>query len=184
MRIITGEYKGRRIDSVRGVDIRYTSDRVKESLFSIISGLVPESRFLELCSGSGSVGIEAISRGAESVTFVDISPICLKSLSANLEKCGVDKARFRIMRMNASLAVNYFKRHGSQFDVIFLDPPYNVGLAERLVLDISKTDILADDGLIIAEHDVKEIVPLEAESLEMTRQEKYGTTVLSFYKAR
>ncbi|HGJ64223.1 TPA: 16S rRNA (guanine(966)-N(2))-methyltransferase RsmD [bacterium] len=183
MRIITGEYKGRRIDSVKGVDIRYTSDRVKESLFSIIASFIPDSRFADFCSGSGNIGIEAISRGAESVTFVDINPICIRTLSENLKKCGVNESRFRIMKMSASVAIGYLQRHDAQFDIIFLDPPYNIGLAERLIIEISKSNIFADNGLIIAEHDIKEAVPLKSEPLEMTRQERYGTTLLSFYKA-
>jgi 16S rRNA (guanine966-N2)-methyltransferase len=184
MRVITGEYKGRRINPVKGVDIRYTSDRVKESLFSIISGIIPDSKFLDICAGSGNVGIEAISRGAEFVTFVDINPECVKTLSSNLERCGIDSARFKIMRMEASLALDYFRRHESQFDIIFLDPPYCIGLAEKIVQGISKCNILADDGKAIVEHDVKEIVPLQVNSLAMKRQEKYGTTVLSFYEIK
>lgn len=182
MRIIAGEYKRRQIDPVKGVDIRYTSDRVKESLFSILSGIVQDSEFLDICSGSGNVGIEAISRGAKSVTFVDVNPVCIKALSSNIDKCGIDSAKYKIMRMEASLAIDYFRRHGKQFDIIFLDPPYKIGLAEKILQDISKCNILNNDGLIIAEHDIKEIVPLQENSLEMTRQERYGTTLLSFYQ--
>ncbi len=89
MRIITGQFKGRKIISVKGANIRYTSDRVKESLFSILGDTIIGSTFLDLCAGSGNVGIEAISRGAESVTFVDFNPLCAKTIISNLQRCNI-----------------------------------------------------------------------------------------------
>jgi 16S rRNA (guanine966-N2)-methyltransferase len=184
MRIITGEYKGRKIDNVKGADIRYTADRVKESLFSILSGIISDARFLDLYAGSGNVGIEAFSRGAKSVVFVDINPICINSVSANLERLGIDtnSPEIRLMRMNASLAIEYFRRHEIGFDIIFIDPPYRIGLVEKTLLEISSNNILAEDGDIIVEHDVKEKVSSVIDKLTLARQEKYGTTILSFYR--
>jgi 16S rRNA (guanine966-N2)-methyltransferase len=184
MRIITGEYKGRKIDNVKGADIRYTADRVKESLFSILSGIISESRFLDLYAGSGNIGIEAFSRGAKSVVFVDINPICINSVSANLERFGIDtnSPEIKLMRMNASLAIEYFRRHEMVFDIIFIDPPYRIGLVEKTLLEISSTNILAEDGDIIVEHDIKEKASSIIGKLTLIRQEKYGTTLLSFYR--
>jgi 16S rRNA (guanine(966)-N(2))-methyltransferase RsmD len=183
MRVIAGEYKGRRFPPVKGADIRYTSDRVKESFFSILSSTVSGSRFLDIFAGSGNVGIEALSRGAESVTFVDINPICIRAISSNLEKCRIDanSPQVRLMRMSALLAIEYFRRHETKFDIIFLDPPYIAGLVEKCLLSISENNILAKDGLVIAEHDAKEEALTDINNLVMTRQEKYGTTILSFY---
>jgi 16S rRNA (guanine966-N2)-methyltransferase len=184
MRVITGEYKGRKIDNVKGADIRYTADRVKESLFSILSGIISDARFLDLYAGSGNVGIEAYSRGAKSVTFVDINPVCINSVSANLERFGIDtnSPEIRLMRMNALLAIEYFRKREMVFDIIFIDPPYRIGLVEKTLLEISSSNILAEDGDIIVEHDVKEKVSSAIGKLTLARQEKYGTTILSFYK--
>jgi len=183
MRVIAGEYKGRRIAPVKGADIRYTSDRVKESLFSILRGAVPGARFLDLYAGSGSVGIEAISRGAESVVFVDLNPVCIKTISANLARCGLKPGPPRIMLLNMGMsrAMEYFRRRAIQFDLIFIDPPYRLGMVKKSLQEISACGILFHDGMAIAEHDIREDVPTRIETLVMTRQEKYGTTMLSFY---
>jgi 16S rRNA (guanine(966)-N(2))-methyltransferase RsmD len=184
MRIISGEYKGRRLAPIKGADIRYTSDRVKESLFSILSSTVSGSRFLDIFAGSGNVGIEALSRGAESLTFVDINPVCIRAISSNLEHCGIDPnpPQVKFVKMGALMAIDYFRRRGMDFDIIFLDPPYIADFVEKCLLRISECDILTEDGLVIAEHDVKEKSPIDVGKLVMTRQEKYGTTILSFYK--
>jgi 16S rRNA (guanine966-N2)-methyltransferase len=184
MRIISGKYKGRRLAPVKGADIRYTSDRIKESLFSILSRTVSDSRFLDIFAGSGNVGIEALSRGAESLTFVDINPICIRAISSNLEHCGIDPnpPQVRLVKMGALLAIDYLRRHKMSFDIIFLDPPYIADFIEKCLLRISECNILTEDGLVIAEHDIKENAPIDVGNLVMTRQEKYGTTILSFYK--
>lgn len=184
MRIIAGKYKGRKIDSIKGANIRYTADRIKESLFSILSGVIPDSRFLDLYAGSGNVGIEALSRGASSVTFVDIDPICIAGISANLKRLEIEPnfPKIRLMRMNALLAIEYFRRHEMVFDIVFIDPPYRAGLVEKTLLKISSQNILAEDSDIIVEHDKNEIVPFTLGQLNLVRQEKYGTTILSFYK--
>jgi 16S rRNA (guanine(966)-N(2))-methyltransferase RsmD len=183
MRVITGEYKGRRLAPVKGANIRYTSDRVKESLFSILSITVPGARFLDLFAGSGNVGIEALSRGAEFVTYVEINPVCVRTISANLEHCGIEPnpSRVKLMKMEASIAINYFRRHEMAFDLIFLDPPYCAGFVEKSLLDVSTCNILTEDGEIIVEHDAKENAPPKVGKLVITRQERYGKTLLSFY---
>jgi len=183
MRVITGEYRGRRLASVKGTDIRYTSDRVKKSLFSILADAVPGARFLDLYAGSGNIGIEALSRGAESVAFVDLNPACARTISANLAYCGLSPKPPRIMLLNMGMtrAMEYFHRRNIQFDTIFLDPPYHLGLVEKTLQVISACGILSTDGEVIAEHDAREDAPARAGTLVMTRQRRYGTTLLSFY---
>lgn len=183
MRIITGEYKGRRVSPIKGADIRYTADHVKKSLFSILRDTIQEARFLDLYAGSGNVGIEAISRGAGFVTFVDVNPACAKTISANLARCKLSPSppRIVLLNMEMSRAMAYFRRRTMQFDVIFLDPPYRLGLVEKTLKEISACGILSTDGLIIAEHDVRENAPERAGVLSVTRQKRYGTTLLSFY---
>jgi 16S rRNA (guanine966-N2)-methyltransferase len=183
MRVITGEYRGRRLASVKGANIRYTADSVKKSLFSILRDTVPGARFLDLYAGSGNVGIEAISRGAESVAFVDSNRACARTISANLELCAIspEPPRIMLLNMGMSRAMEYFRRHNIQFDLIFLDPPYRRGLVGKSLKEISDCGILSANGEIIAEHDVREDAPEQLGRLVMTRQKRYGTTVLSFY---
>lgn len=183
MRIIAGEYRGRKLASVKGADIRYTAERVKGALFSILRGAVPESHFLDLYAGSGSVGIEAISRGAESVTFVDVNPICTKTISGNLARCKLSPhpPTITLLKMGMSRAMEYFRRHDIQFDVIFLDPPYRNGLVEKTLQEISACGILSNDGDVIVQHDVKENAPEQVGMLARTNQKRYGSTALSFY---
>lgn len=184
MRVITGEYRGRKLSPVKGVDIRYTAERVKGALFSILRNAVPEARFLDLYAGSGNVGIEAISRGAESVTFVDVNGLCAKTISANLARCKLSPKPPKIMllKMGISRAMEYFRRHNSQFDIIFLDPPYLKGLVGKTLQEISACGILSNDGDVVAQHHVKENAPEQVRTLVRTRQNRYGTTLLSFYE--
>ena len=183
MRIISGELKGRRLASVKGVNVRYTSDRVKESLFSILRDAVKGARFLDLYAGSGNVGIEAISRGAERVAFVDFNRACTRTISANLSRCGLSPSPPQIMLLNMRMprAMEYFRRRGAQFDIIFLDPPYGMNLVGNSLLQISASGILCNDGEVIAEHVATESAPEQAGMLALTRQNPYGTTMLSFY---
>lgn len=163
--------------------MRYTSERVKGALFSILGNAVPGARFLDLYSGSGSIGIEAISRGAEFVTFVDANPICVRTISANLALCKLSPKppRITLLKMGISRAMEYFRRHDTQFDVIFLDPPYRSGLVEKTLQEISACGILTTDGDVIAQHDPRENVQEKVGTLVRTRQSKYGSTLLSFY---
>lgn len=183
MRVMTGKFKGRRLSSVRGADIRYTSEIVKKSLFSILRDFVQEARFLDLYAGSGNLGIEAASRGAKTVVFVESDPACAKTISANLAHCGLSPKPPEIMLLNMGIsrAMEYFRRRNMQFDIIFMDPPYRLRLVEKTLQEISDYDILSANGRIITEHDVKEEAPAWMGTLVMTRQKHYGTTVLSFY---
>lgn len=186
MRIITGQYKGRKIIPVKGANIRYTSDRVKESLFSILSDTIIGSAFLDLCAGSGNIGIEAISRGAESVTFVDLNPLCVKAIISNLQRCNIsiDNPKIKVIKTDIFKAIEYFNRNGIKFDIIFLDPPYHSGILKKAIQEISSSDIILNGGRIIVEHDIKDFVDTDTGKLIMTRQQKYGTTLLSFYQKK
>ena len=183
MRIIAGEYRGRQLASVKGGEVRHTSDRVKESLFSILRDDVQGARFLDMYAGSGSVGIEAISRGAESIAFVDSNRVCTRTISANLSHCGLSPTPPQIMLLNMKLsrAMEYFRRRGTQFDIIFLDPPYCMDMVGKSLQQISISGVLRDDAVVIAEHDARETAPERAGILSLTRQNRYGTTLLSFY---
>lgn len=132
MRVITGTARGRRLKEPQGMDIRPTTDKVKESMFSILQFDIEGRRVLDLFGGTGQLGIEALSRGASEVVFVDKSAAALKLIRENLELCGLsDRAR---VRNGDSLA---YLRSGEKFDLVFLDPPYDTGLLEQ-ALQISQ----------------------------------------------
>ena len=186
MRVIAGEYKGRRLASVSNADIRYTADRVKESLFSILRDSIVQSRFLDVFAGSGNIGIEAISRGAALTTFVEANPACARAISANLERLGLSPRPdwIKLLNMRMERATRYFQKHGAEFDIIFLDPPYLKDFVERTLKRLSTSGILLEDGQVIAEHHIKEVVPEVVGNLQLTRQNVYGTVALSFYNTK
>ena len=144
MRVITGTARGRRLKEPQGMDIRPTTDKVKESMFSILQFDIEGRRVLDLFGGTGQLGIEALSRGALEVVFVDKSAAALKLIRENLELCGLsDQAR---VRNGDSLA---YLRSGEKFDLVFLDPPYDTGLLEQALQDIAGFDICREHGIIM-----------------------------------
>src|SRR5256885_6362390 len=149
MRIIAGAYKGRNLKSPPSMKVRPTSDRLRETLFNVISSHVPESRFLDLCAGSGGVGIEALSRGASYATFVDRSRRSCQLIEANLELCRIPEEQREIY---CSEAYEFLRQtRAKPWDIVYFDPPYKQDYIKTLEIIGSKT-VLADDGLLIVEH--------------------------------
>jgi len=182
MRVIAGKYKGKRLVAPKGFDARPTADRVKESLFSILRDEIIDSDFLDLFAGSGNVGIEALSRGTHSATFIDKNRISIKSIIANLERCELQNApNVTVLRMEAIKALGYFSKRNSVFDIIFLDPPYHSELLEKSLHKISDCGILSQTGTIVAEHHRSQILPDKIGQIRLVRQKQYGDTMLSFY---
>ena len=177
MRIIAGTAKGMTLFSVKGDGTRPTTDFVKENLFNIIRDDLRGEDFLDLFTGTGAVGIEALSRGARAACFVDISPKSLAVVKRNLEKAGFG-ARALVVKGDASRAVN--KLAGRKFKLIFLDPPYFVDLAEKSLGMIVQQDILARDGYIVLEMSKEEAVPMVG-GLVVLREKEYSGTRLVFY---
>ena len=181
MRVVAGEFRGRKLECLDGIDIRPTLDRVKESLFNIIAIDVLEGDFLDLFSGSGAIGIEAISRGAKEVVFVDESIKSIKVLKNNLEKLKIDK-NIEIFNDDCSMVVEKLFKEKRFFDIIFMDPPYSKGIVQALLKKININKILKEDGTIIVEHDIADILQQKEGDIALVRQKKYGSTMLSFYK--
>ena len=176
MRVITGTARGRRLKEPQGMDIRPTTDKVKESMFSILQFDIEGRRVLDLFGGTGQLGIEALSRGASEVVFVDKSAAALKLIRENLELCGLsDRAR---VRNGDSLA---YLRSGEKFDLIFLDPPYASGLLEQALTDIAAFDICRAHGIIIAESAVDTVLPEMPAPYALYREYKYGKIKLTVY---
>ena len=145
MRVITGSARGRRLKEPVGRDIRPTTDKVKESLFNIVQFDLEGRRVLDLFAGTGQLGIEALSRGAESCLFLDESKAAVDIVLENVSRCGFENAR--ILRCDS---LGYL-RSGEQFDVIFIDPPYGKGLEIQAVEAITEFDILSKGGIMTVE---------------------------------
>lgn len=180
-RIISGQAKGIRLKSVPGDITRPITDRVKGALFNIISADIMDSRFLDLFGGTGSVGIEALSRGAQFVQFIDKNQSACNIIRENLEKCGFsEKANIR-----KSDAFSFIQGNDLPvFDYIFIAPPQYFGLWSKMVLQIEKNIyILSPNAWIIVQIDPKEYEKLNLSKLEEFDTRDYGTTRLIFYNA-
>ncbi len=176
MRITGGTGKGRRLRVPGGSRVRPTSDKVKQALFNILGARVRDAWFLDLFAGTGGIGIEAISRGASQVWFVDDSRESLQVTRQNLDQAGFgDKAK-----VVASRAESFLRKTQEQFDIIFLDPPYSLEQQPLLEL-VSESGVLRQDSIVVFEHFKKQQSPRAAGRLDLEREAVYGDTVLAFY---
>lgn len=185
MRVISGKYKGRKLNTPSDYDIRPTSDKVKEALFSIIANDLYGSKVLDLFAGTGSLGIEALSRGAEYCVFADNSKKSLSLVRENLEHCKVEErtkiipGEYRkVLKNLADQVADGLEEH---FDIILLDPPYNKGLIQEAFLLIREGNILSENGIIVAEHRKEEILPEQIQGFKRTKERRYGVVKLSIY---
>ena len=184
MRVIAGKYRGRILKSPADARTRPTSDRQRETLFNVLAPRIRDARFLDLCAGTGAVGIEALSRGASEVTFVDQSRKMCALIEANNSLLGIDDGDAEIV---TSEAAEFLRRRAKKvptpFDIIYFDPPYtgdHYGVV-NLISDMGG-QLLTDDGILIVEHHKKKELPDESGSLKRYRVLKQGDSVLSFYK--
>jgi 16S rRNA (guanine(966)-N(2))-methyltransferase RsmD len=176
MRVITGSARGRRLETLEGDDVRPTTDRVKEAVFSIIEFETEGRAFLDLFAGSGQMGIEALSRGAESACFVDNSKKSAETVKRNLKTVKLeDRARVFQMDYRSFLSAN-----SKSFDIVFLDPPYKTGaLQESLEL---VTPAVKDTGVIIAEHPVDDEILSQYGDFALDRQYRYGKIKITTFR--
>ena len=181
MHIIGGQFKGRVIEMPKS--IKPTSNKAREALFEILKVRIEGSRFLDLYCGSGAIGIEALSRGAKSVTFLDNNPNCIKILKKNLTQLDIlNSSIVNIYHKDVLKALETIRTHERPFDIIFLDPPYYKDIAKNTLMAISNYDILARNTIIAAEIYKKDILPEEIGTLKKFRTSIYGDTKLEFYK--
>ena len=176
MRVIAGALKGRVLQTPAWEGLRPTSDRLRETLFNILAPRIEGARFLDVCAGTGAVGIEALSRGAASVTFVEDDRRALALIEANLRHCQVSEG-YTIDRRNALARAAVFA--GGPFDIVFLDPPY----AQRSLepwLHLSASHV-APGGIAILEHASRLEAPAAADGLAVTRRLRQGDSTLTFY---
>ena len=176
MRVITGSARGRRLKEIEGLETRPTTDRVKEALFSVIQFDIEGRRVLDLFAGTGQLGIEALSRGAESAVFVEQRKDAVQAVRENLAVCGLsDRAR-----VVSGDAMSYLKS-GEKFDLIFLDPPYASGLLEQALEEIARFDICRRHGIIVAESAVDKVLPPLSAPYAVHREYRYGKIKLTVY---
>lgn len=180
MRVIAGEFRGRVLKAAPGLDVRPTADRLRETLFDILGRGVYAATFLDICAGSGAVGIEALSRGASSVTFIDRSKKSAAIIQQNVDALGAGSRALVILR-DAVPALNQFEQGESFFDVIFFDPPYASELYKPVLLEIGRGKLLAEDGIIVVEHHSKRPLEPEYGKLRQYRTVRQGESALTFY---
>ena len=179
MRVIAGSAKGRRLSTPASKRVRPALDQVKEAIFNILFD-VTGARVLDLFAGCGSIGIEALSRGASLAVFVEELGPAVACIRKNLERCGfADRAR--VMKSTVAQAIPRLRRQGEAFDLVFVDPPYLKNLVHPTLKKVSSAGILSNNGLIIVEHHPKEETG-EVEGLLLTDTRKYGQIRITFFR--
>lgn len=179
MRIIAGKAGGLKLKSIKGRDARPTLDRVKESLFNIIAFYLAETDVLDLFAGFGSLGIEALSRGAKTADFVEQNSSHLQIIKQNLEKAKlIEQAEL----YNQDV-YNFLKNYNKKYDLIFMDPPYQKNMGDQAVKLIVKNQFLKEKGLIILEKSAEEKT-VEYEELEIIKNRSYGNSLITVYQLK
>ncbi len=187
MRVVAGEAKGRRLKAPDTMGTRPIIDRVKTALFDILSGEVEDTRFLDLFGGVGSVGIEALSRGAAHATFIEMNYKVLKLLRENLQITGLaDRAEtlhgdaFKFLQQNSASSQ-------STYDIIYVAPPQYQSMAARTLEILDSSPLVAEDGLVIVQIHPKEregVAAIQCKHLMLSDERRYGSTLLMFYRVK
>lgn len=170
MRVISGKYKGRNLKGFNIVGTRPTMDRVKESVFAMISNKLKDATILDLFAGSGNLGIESLSNGSTCAYFVDNNKTAIKTIRENIENLHVSEEVYTY-QMDYKEALNYFSDNHTKFDIIFLDPPYNAKILSTVLKEIKKCNILKENGIIILEYENDVI---DFEGYQLAKLKKYG----------
>jgi 16S rRNA (guanine966-N2)-methyltransferase len=181
-RIIGGEGKGRRLKSPKGLATRPTGARVRQTLFDILAPWLPGCRFLDAFAGAGAVGLEALSRGAAVVVLVDVAAHAVATLRANAAALARAGGEARIVRQDARTAMGAFAHAQERFDVVYLDPPYDSDLYEAALERAGRPGLLAEEGVVVAEHFHKRALPERIGVLTRSREVRVGDHRLSFYR--
>ena len=178
MRVITGKARGVQLKTPEGMLTRPTADKVKEALFSIVNFDIPAAKVLDLFAGTGQLGIEALSRGADSAVFVDAREDACKIVRENLRRTKLE-AYASVVRSDY---LDYLRRCKNKFDIILLDPPYAEEFLEKALKCITEIDILQSGGIIITERPLGKELPYDFEGFTRSKDYKYGNTLLTLYR--
>jgi 16S rRNA (guanine966-N2)-methyltransferase len=177
MRIISGELRGRKLLSPDSDKVRPTTDKVKEAVFNILAPYLEDAVVIDLFAGTGSLGLEALSRGAVRVYFVDKSKESINLVKENVKRCAAeDRSVILLYDFERGL-----ERIPEKVDIIFLDPPYSKGFMEKSLSLISASMRLNEDGIVVAEHGKDEILPDRIGNLTKIKEKKYGKIMISIY---
>jgi len=188
MRIITGVAKGIKLKAPKGLDVRPTADRVKESIFNILANLevlvdrnaIIGAKVLDLFAGTGNLGLEALSRGAAHALFVDHSMVSLATTRENINYANLSKLS-EVHRGDSLKTLDKLTQSGRSFTLIFVDPPYNQGLVNAVLQKLDSTDVVGNGGIIVVEYSKHELLTADWQHLKLVRNERYGETLVAFF---
>lgn len=181
MRIVAGIYGGRRLVAPKGRGVRPTLERVREAVFSALGERIVGARVLDLFAGTGALGFEALSRQAASVCFVESSPKSVDAIEENVAKLGVDREAFEIMAVAVEQGLSRLAKMGRQFDVVFMDPPWESGYYDETLMQLALTGIVKPGGLVVVEHSRHHEPAHVFRKLVMERNRRYGDTCVAYY---
>lgn len=182
MRIIAGDMKGRQLKSVPGKKTRPTSDKIKESIFQIIGPFFNGGICLDLFAGSGSLGLEALSRGMEKAIFIDKNRQAIHTIHKNISTLNLEN-RTEVFQNYAERALNILKKRKMQFDIIFIDPPYENTVYEYILDKIARLNLIKLGGVIYCEHEAKKVITVNLKLYKRLKHEIYGqTTAITIFE--
>ncbi|MFH2144860.1 MAG: 16S rRNA (guanine(966)-N(2))-methyltransferase RsmD [Candidatus Omnitrophota bacterium] len=180
MRITGGDFKGQFLKTARTKNVRPTREMVRKAVFDVLEGFVPGKQVLDLFSGSGAFGLEALSRGAQHVSFVENEYAAVKIIKSNIMTLRVN-SRCKIIVKDVFLSLDMLKKKEEKFDIIFADPPYHKNLAKKCLLQIDNCDILNTPAMVVMEHYKKDELPNALGTLTLWQFKQYGDSAVSFY---
>lgn len=188
VRISSGSLKGRKVATSKKIfistdkdELRPTSSKVREAIFNILQTEIDHALFLDLYAGTGAVGLEALSRGAEKVFFVEKSPVRAKAVMDYIHKLDLDE-KASVYQEEAEAFLKRAMRTGLKFDIIFADPPYMSGEIDKVLPNLGECNILKDEGCILVEHSSKTAFPENIQNLKLVKKYRYGDTMITLYR--
>lgn len=181
MRVISGEYGGRPLKSVKGTSTRPTTDKIKEALFHMIGPYFDGGKVLDLYAGSGALGIEAVSRGMEEAYLIDMNPQAIAVINENIKMTKED-SKFTVIKSKDKVAISQLSNRGIQFDLVILDPPYADQMLTTVLKELIDNKLLKDGAVIVCETDKNSKVMIDDSELSLFKEKIYGQTKLSLFE--
>jgi len=178
LRVIGGNLRGKKLKSVHGPMVRPTADRLRESIFNILSFRTQEAVVLDLFAGTGAFGIEAISRSAEFATFIDHSKKALSVIAQNISSCDLDR-HTKIIKWDIQKNLNCIQSFRPAFNLVFMDPPYNRNLIRPALSNLHRSNSLEQNACLVIEHAQLELIPEDLSEFQLKDQRRYGKTLVS-----
>mmetsp|Transcript_22494 Transcript_22494/g.10858 ORF Transcript_22494/g.10858 Transcript_22494/m.10858 type:complete len:191 (-) Transcript_22494:1040-1612(-) len=181
LKIIGGEFKGKKLYSIKGIKIRPTAAKLRESIFNIIGPKVKKKSVLDLFSGTGALGLESLSRGAEFCIFIDNNKSALDAINKNVKICGVEK-KSKLIKSNIIRSLSCIAGKNYIFNLVFMDPPYYMDVVLSVLKNLSLSKVLEDNAIVVVEHSVSKKVYENIPEFNLYDHRKYGKSFVSFLK--